>query len=179
MTYSQVVHMLENDVVETIAKGVQNHVYEQGTSRSVFIKHNGYRATLVQRKGSNAWLINAFELFDNKSDDGAVKSKDLATPTHNTTTLYRDDVGASDNESILQDNSTHKLFSKIVDETENSQSQQDNDNIVNEKSTVQVIKELNFTGDDSFNTHLDNIIDNVIGNYSHNETNIMKPIKEK
>lgn len=93
MSYQDVAEMLTMQITETIAKGGSSRIYSNGKSESMFIEHNGYRATLVRNKGSNGWLMNAFELHQG-GDIG--KSNDSKVPTHNQTTRHRSEVGAPD-----------------------------------------------------------------------------------
>ena len=93
MSYQDVAEMLTMQITDTIAKGGSSRIYSNGKSESMFIEHNGYRATLVRNKGSNGWLMNAFELHQ-----GGVtgKSNDSKVPTHDQTTRHRSEVGAPD-----------------------------------------------------------------------------------
>ena len=93
MSYQDVAEMLTMQITETIAKGGSSRIYSNGKSESMFIEHNGYRATLVRNKGSNGWLMNAFELHQG-GDTG--KSNDSKVPTHDQTTRHRSEVGAPD-----------------------------------------------------------------------------------
>lgn len=103
MDYQDVVHMLTERVVNTIAKGKVSNIYESndGKNKSVFIEYNGNRATLIHRKGSNSWLMNAFEL---KPTDEQRVSNDTSLPTHNLPTRQRQEVGAvgTDNLTDIQ-----------------------------------------------------------------------------
>nr|DAK45862.1 MAG TPA: crystallin beta/gamma motif-containing protein [Caudoviricetes sp.] len=93
MSYQDVAEMLTMQITDTIAKGGSSRIYSNGKSESMFIEHNGYRATLVRNKGSNGWLMNAFELHQGV-DTG--KSNDSKVPTHDQTTRHRSEVGAPD-----------------------------------------------------------------------------------
>ena len=93
MSYQDVAEMLTMQITETIAKGGSSRIYSNGKSESMFIEHNGYRATLVRNKGSNGWLMNAFELHQG-GDTG--KSNDSKVSTHDQTTRHRSEVGAPD-----------------------------------------------------------------------------------
>ena len=93
MSYQDVAEMLTMQITNTIAKGGSSRIYSNGKSESMFIEHNGYRATLVRNKGSNGWLMNAFELHQG-GDTG--KSNDSKVPTHDQTTRHRSEVGAPD-----------------------------------------------------------------------------------
>lgn len=100
MSYQDVAEMLTMQITDTIAKGGSSRIYSNGKSESMFIEHNGYRATLVRNKGSNGWLMNAFELHQG-GDTG--KSNDSKVSTHDQTTRHRSEVGAPD----VLNNSTH------------------------------------------------------------------------
>jgi hypothetical protein len=93
MSYQDVAEMLTMQITDTIAKGGSSRIYSNGKSESMFIEHNGYRATLVRNKGSNGWLMNAFELHQG-GDTG--KSNDSKVSTHDQTTRHRSEVGAPD-----------------------------------------------------------------------------------
>lgn len=93
MSYQDVAEMLTMQITDTIAKGGSSRIYSNGKSESMFIEHNGYRATLVRNKGSNGWLMNAFELHQG---DDTGKSNDSKVPTHDQTTRHRSEVGAPD-----------------------------------------------------------------------------------
>ncbi len=93
MSRDEVVGMLTGRVVETIAKGGTGRIYRSGNSESMFVEYNGNRATLVKNKGSNGWLMNAFELHQN---DDAGKSNDSSASTHKQATRHPLNVGASD-----------------------------------------------------------------------------------
>lgn len=93
MSRDEVVGMLIGRVVDTIAKGGTGKIYRSGNSESMFVEYNGNRATLVKNKGSNGWLMNAFELHQN---DDAGKSNDSSASTHKQATRHPLNVGASD-----------------------------------------------------------------------------------
>ena len=93
MSYADVVKMLTQDVVNTIALG---ETYKQfysadGKNTSLKIRHKGYETNLIKRIGSNAWIITAYELFE----DGTGKGDGKTSPTHNQSYSARTDVGAS------------------------------------------------------------------------------------
>ena len=93
MSYQDVAEMLTMQITDTIAKGGSSRIYSNGKSESMFIEHNGYRATLVRNKGSNGWLMNAFELHQGGDTR---KSNDSKVPTHDQTTRHHSEVGAPD-----------------------------------------------------------------------------------
>ena len=99
MNYGEAVQMLTERVVNTIAKGEESRIYESndGKNKSVFIEHDGNRATLVQRKGSNVWLMNAFELHP--TDEQGV-SNDTVLPTQSKPTRQRHGLGAVGENSL-------------------------------------------------------------------------------
>lgn len=94
MSYDQVTKMLTSDIVETIAKGsVAGHwVRNEGKSESIQIDYNGHRAGLIRNKGSNAWLLTAFELYP--TDVNSAGSVDTEKTTHSKPTLTRQGAGA-------------------------------------------------------------------------------------
>ncbi|HFC8548748.1 TPA: hypothetical protein ACFRHE_000819 [Neisseria lactamica] len=97
MSRDEVAGMLTGRVVETIAKGGTGRIYRSGNSESMFVEYNGNRATLVKNKGSNGWLMNAFELHQN---DDARKSNDSSASTHKQATRHPLNVGASDTPNV-------------------------------------------------------------------------------
>ena len=102
MSYEQVTKMLTRDIVDTIAKGsiVGHWVRNDGKSESIQIDHNGYRAGLIRNKGSNAWLLTAFELYP--ADVDSAGSVDAEKTTHFKPTLTRQEMGAASTENIHQ-----------------------------------------------------------------------------
>nr|WP_239992529.1 hypothetical protein [Neisseria lactamica] len=97
MSRDEVAGMLIGRVVDTIAKGGTGRIYQSGNSESMFVEYNGNRATLVKNKGSNGWLMNAFELHQN---DDAGKSNDSSASTHKQATRHPLNVGASDTPNV-------------------------------------------------------------------------------
>ncbi|WP_239992952.1 hypothetical protein [Neisseria lactamica] len=97
MSRDEVAGMLIGRVVDTIAKGGTGRIYRSGNSESMFVEYNGNRATLVKNKGSNGWLMNAFELHQN---DDAGKSNDSSASTHKQATRHPLNVGASDTPNV-------------------------------------------------------------------------------
>lgn len=97
MSRDEVAGMLIGRVVDTIAKGGTGKIYRSGNSESMFVEYNGNRATLVKNKGSNGWLMNAFELHQN---DDAGKSNDSSASTHKQATRHPLNVGASDTPNV-------------------------------------------------------------------------------
>ncbi|THA07975.1 hypothetical protein, partial [Rodentibacter pneumotropicus] len=102
-SYQQTSQMLVNDIVNTVAKG---QVASRTPSRIVLeYKENpsdlGHRAILTKDKGynGNAWILTGFENDPEKgrkanSKDETKMGYDKLSPTHNTATRSRDDVGA-------------------------------------------------------------------------------------
>ena len=116
MSYQDVAEMLTMQITDTIAKGGSSRIYSNGKSESMFIEHNGYRATLVRNKGSNVWLMNAFELHQG-GDTG--KSNDSKVSTHDQTTRHRSEVGAPDvlnNSTPNADTNQDILFQSATEE---------------------------------------------------------------
>lgn len=62
MTYDEVVHMLVDTIVQTIAQGSTQRRTERGLSTRINIVFNSHEASLIKREGSNAWLLTAFEV---------------------------------------------------------------------------------------------------------------------
>lgn len=110
MSYNEVVEMLTQNIVDTIAQGSTTAAYTSSNGvNNIKITHKGYFAALRKAKGSNAWVITAFEMFENKkSDDGQGVGFDTSKPTHTTPTLARDSMGASDKISKLFEDGTGK-----------------------------------------------------------------------
>ncbi|WP_219843702.1 MuF-C-terminal domain-containing protein [Haemophilus haemolyticus] len=104
MSYEQVTKMLTRDIVDTIAKGsiVGHWVRNDGKSESIQIDHNGYRAGLIRNKGSNAWLLTAFELYP--ADVDSAGSVDAEKTTHFKPTLTRQEMGAASIDNVQQSN---------------------------------------------------------------------------
>ena len=94
MSYDQVVRMLTQDIVETLARGsIAGHwVRNEGKSESIQIDYNGHRAGLIRNKGSNAWLLTAFELYP--TDVNSAGSVDTERTTNTKPTLTRQGEGA-------------------------------------------------------------------------------------
>lgn len=156
MDYREVTRMLTEDIVKTIALGTQTKEYNQGKSTSLHIEYMGYRASLIKTKGSNSWVINAFELFDKESDGDVVKSIGSSTSTHTTPILHRDGMGASDKNSIAPKDIPFKQ----------RYSQSD---VTSDMSTVEVIQSLDSSMIDSeHNQRLDDLTQRIIGIFGMN-----------
>lgn len=156
MDYREVTRMLTEDIVKTIALGTQTQAFEKDNSESIFIEHGKYRATLIRNKGSNSWVMNAFELFDKGSDGDMTKSKDSFIPTHTTPTLHRDGMGASDKNSIAPKDIPFKQ----------RYSQSD---ITSDMSTVEVIQSLDSSMiGNEHNQRLNDLTQRIIGTFGIN-----------
>lgn len=96
MSNQDVVRMLTNNVVETIAKGEIVHQKRNDKFKEdrITIDFDKYRVALLKRDGGNAWIITGFEKF---ADGERSVGNDTTTPTHPETTLTRQGVGASEN----------------------------------------------------------------------------------
>ncbi|MFZ7197786.1 hypothetical protein [Avibacterium avium] len=88
MGYEQATRMLTQDIVDTIARGTVagRWVRNNGDSESVQIDYNGHRAGLIRNKGSNAWLLTAFELHSGKGKSGIADTAE--------STLARQELGS-------------------------------------------------------------------------------------
>ncbi|MFZ7164580.1 LPD38 domain-containing protein [Avibacterium avium] len=88
MGYEQATRMLTQDIVDTIARGTVagRWVRNNGDSESVQIDYNGHRAGLIRNKGSNAWLLTAFELHSDKGKSGRADTAE--------STLARQELGS-------------------------------------------------------------------------------------
>lgn len=156
MDYREVTRMLTENIVKTIALGTQTKEYNQGKSTSLHIEYMGYRASLIKTKGSNSWVINAFELFDKESDGDVVKSIGSSTSTHTTSTLHRDGMGASDKNSIAPKDIPFKQ----------RYSQSD---VTSDMSTVEVIQSLDSSMINSeHNQRLNDLTQRIIGTFGMN-----------
>ena len=81
------------DLVETIARGKEGEVYQQGNSQSMAITDGKHRVLLAKKLGSNAWMITGYELYP----DGASSASDALAPTHSESTPSRNGMGAGNN----------------------------------------------------------------------------------
>lgn len=91
MGYEDVVRLLTEKVPETIAKGEITNRNEVNGSVALKVDYNGVRVALSKQKGSNAWMVTAFEL--NEGANG--KGYDNTASTGIDPTLTRADTGAS------------------------------------------------------------------------------------
>ena len=91
MSYNQATKMLTQNIVETIAKGKIVDIFERNNVQNLKLDHKGYRAALRKAKGSNAWIVTAFELFE----DGDRKGDGNTIPTKHHSYSARNDAGAS------------------------------------------------------------------------------------
>ena len=95
MSRDDVVKMLTQDMVETIARGsVHKHVVSpNGKSERLQLRHNGYEANLIKNAGNNAWLLTGYELYQSGADGVGF---DTSAATHNRPTPARSVAGAPD-----------------------------------------------------------------------------------
>lgn len=128
-------------------------------------KQNGSTQSVGNQQGKHQAMLTSADIHNilQKALNHNKESSDESN-------LNSDNIEQQD----VQDNPSTVRYSKIIDDIKDNQSEQDNDDKVNELSTTEVLKGLNFTGSDEFNTHLDKVIDSIIGNYAHNETNKRK-----
>ena len=61
MSRDAVVRMLTQNVVETIAKGATERRSESGNAIRLYVNHQGNAVSLVKQKGSNSWVLTAFQ----------------------------------------------------------------------------------------------------------------------
>ncbi len=124
---------------------------------------------LVKTKGSNAWTLTAYESHDKDQMVNQVRGATNSDLRTNSPIRSRTDVGASDKTNVTQnisnDNSSHLYAQMTEDNVED---------IVNQLSLQDVLKNSLFNGSDEFNTHLDKTIDDFIGGYLYNDTNKRK-----
>lgn len=187
MDYDEVVEMLVTTTVETIAKGSVFARFEQGGATKLQLVLDNHLVNLVKNKGSNAWVITAFEIFEdgtgkgygktspthnqsysartdvgasNKvSDDGQGVGFDTSKPTHTTPTLARDSMGASDKTNITQ------LTTDSNEDTRYSQIFDETD----KQSVSEVFNSLDSqTLTDGWNKHLQEVWDSLFdGNIAY------------
>ena len=192
MSYADVVKMLTQDVVSTIALG---ETYKQfysadGKNTSLKIRHKGYETNLIKRIGSNAWIITAYELFE----DGTGKGDGKTSPTHNQSYSARTDVGASnkvsDGESRVGGYTSTPTHTKPT-MTRLNVGASDKDSLIQDikqfnqprhstlpKTATELLKGLDKGNvSDGFNTHLDKLIQRVVSDYEASDTNRADSIK--
>nr|WP_227546412.1 hypothetical protein [Moraxella catarrhalis] len=195
MSYDEVVEMLTHNIVETIAQGSTADAYNSSNGvKNIKITHKGYFVALRKAEGSNAWVITAFEIFEdgtgkgdgktspthnqsysartdvgasNKvSDDGQGVGFDTSKPTHTTPTLARDSMGASDKTNITQ------LTTDSNEDTRYSQIFDETD----KQSVSEVFNSLDSqTLTDRWNKHLQEVWDSLFdGNIAYNTLSEME-----
>lgn len=195
MSYDEVVEMLTHNIVETIAQGNTADAYNSSNGvKNIKITHKGYFVALRKAEGSNAWVITAFETFEdgtgkgdgktspthnqsysartdvgasNKvSDDGQGVGFDTSKPTHTTPTLARDSMGASDKTNITQ------LTTDSNEDTRYSQIFDETD----KQSVSEVFNSLDSqTLTDRWNKHLQEVWDSLFdGNIAYNTLSEME-----
>lgn len=155
MSYDEVVEMLVTTTVETIAKGSVFARFEQGGATKLQLVLDNHLVNLVKNKGSNAWVITAFEMFE----DGTGKGYGKTSPTHNQSYSARTDVGASNETNITQlttDSNEDTRYSQIFDETD-------------KQSVSEVFNSLDSqTLTDGWNKHLQEVWDSLFdGNIAY------------
>ncbi|AVH82469.1 Uncharacterised protein [Moraxella catarrhalis] len=195
MSYDEVVEMLTHNIVETIAQGSTADAYNSSNGvKNIKITHKGYFVALRKAEGSNAWVITAFEIFEdgtgkgdgktspthnqsysartdvgasNKvSDDGQGVGFDTSKPTHTTPTLARDSMGASDKTNITQ------LTTDSNEDTRYSQIFDETDR----QSVSEVFNSLDSqTLTDGWNKHLQEVWDSLFdGNIAYSTLSEME-----
>lgn len=155
MSYDEVVEMLVTTTVETIAKGSVFARFEQGGATKLQLVLDNHLVNLVKNKGSNAWVITAFEMFE----DGTGKGYGKTSPTHNQSYSARTDVGASNETNITQlttDSNEDTRYSEIFNETD-------------KQSVSEVFNSLDSqTLTDGWNKHLQEVWDSLFdGNIAY------------
>lgn len=162
MSYDEVVEMLVTTTVETIAKGSVFARFEQGGATKLQLVLDNHLVNLVKNKGSNAWVITAFEMFE----DGTGKGYGKTSPTHNQSYSARTDVGASNETNITQlttDSNEDTRYSEIFDETD-------------KQSVSEVFSSLDSqTLTDGWNKHLQEVWDSLFdGNIAYSTLSEME-----
>lgn len=97
ISYDEVVSMLTDKIVPAIAQGrvFDIQVSHNGNETSK-LTYDGHFVALRKAKGSNAWIITAYELFE----DGRGKEEGKTTPTEHQSYSSRTDAGASNKSSV-------------------------------------------------------------------------------
>lgn len=163
MSYDEVVEMLTHNIVETIAQGSTADAYNSSNGvKNIKITHKGYFVALRKAEGSNAWVITAFEIFE----DGTGKGDGKTSPTHNQSYSARTDVGASNETNITQlttDSNEDTRYSEIFDETD-------------KQSVSEVFNSLDSqTLTDGWNKHLQEVWDSLFdGNIAYSTLSEME-----
>ena len=191
MSYADVVKMLTQDVVNTIAKGetVDSYMSSNGV-RNVKLVHNKSFVALRKAKGNNGWIITAYELFE----DGTGKGDGKTSPTHSQSYSARTDVGASnkvsDGEQGVGFDTSKSTHTKPTLARLNVGAS-DKDSLIQDtqdfnqprystlpKTTTELLKGLDKGNvSDGFNTHLDELIQRVVSDYEASDTNRADSIK--
>ena len=159
MSYADVVKMLTQDVVNTIAKGSVIREITRETTQRLTITHANIIIHLIKNAGSNAWLLSGYEDNQMVNQSGGATTSDLRTISP---IRSRTDVGASDKDSLIQDTQefNQPRYSTLP------------------KTTTELLKGLNKGNvSDGFNTHLDKLIQRVVGDYEASDTNRADSIK--
>ncbi|WP_037586222.1 hypothetical protein [Stenoxybacter acetivorans] len=92
MNYGDVVEMLTVRIPETISKGslYRAPITVKNSTRKEYV-FNGNLVALTKAKGSNDWIVTAFDLYEDANAKGYVKN----VPTDTSATTPRTDTGAS------------------------------------------------------------------------------------
>ncbi|MBF0785793.1 hypothetical protein E4T80_10005 [Muribacter muris] len=97
LTEDQATQMLTNDIVDTIARGTGSKKVMKDNSERLQLNYTRptdqktHRAILTKNKGSNAWVLTGYEVFED-----ATRPQFITTsPTDTHRTLQRDEAGAS------------------------------------------------------------------------------------
>ena len=159
MSYADVVKMLTQDVVSTIAKGSVIREITRETTQRLTITHANIIIHLIKNAGSNAWLLSGYEDNQMVNQSGGATTSDLRTISP---IRSRTDVGASDKDSLIQDTQdfNQPRYSTLP------------------KTTTELLKGLDKGNvSDGFNTHLDELIQRVVSDYEASDTNRADSIK--
>ena len=111
MTKAEVIKMLTVDIIDTIAQGktIKHTIADKGERLQV--QYNGHQATLVKRKGGNAWVLTGFIEYEKLQ---TMKQVRVATNSALRTAkpiLSRQGVGASDTQNVANSMPTVKQLS--------------------------------------------------------------------
>lgn len=100
MTALQVMRMLRDDIVETIARGETTRRVEVKNVTRVTVVHQDAEAQLVRRDGANGWLLTGYE----RKPSGAARAGfDATGATQGTPTLARRAQGADGPKTAVPD----------------------------------------------------------------------------
>ena len=167
MGYDEVVEMLTNNIVEAIAKGSVTREYLSANGvNNIQVTHSGHLVALRKAKGSNAWMITAYELFEG----GTGKDDGKTSPTHNQSYSVRTDVGAS-NETNISQNKTESndttRFSQVFDE-------------IHKQSATEVYRRIKNEGiSTEWSNHLDLMVSSIYDTHYESLTADMKSVLDE